>query len=292
MPITLRVTHRTIYRFDRPVTFGPHRLMIRPRGGHDQRLMQSSLVITPPASIRWHFDPFGNSIAVARFSEPADALSIESMLLLRRYPGSPAILNPDSHATPWPFHYDEDESIDLAPFMALENPQDEAAVTAWLETHLPLRSDEALTLLRALGDTIHAGFAYSRRDELGTQSAATTLGTGGGTCRDFALFFMEAARVLGCAARFVTGYLHDPGTGEDGLLGGGATHAWADVFLPGEGWIEFDPTNRIVGGRRLIRVATTRSPAQASPITGTYTANGAEYLGMEVGVSVVEEETT
>ncbi|NND20675.1 MAG: transglutaminase family protein, partial [Silicimonas sp.] len=131
---------------------------------------------------------------------------------------------------------------------------------------------------------------YSSREEMGTQSAAETITKGLGTCRDFAFLFMEAARKFGFAARFVTGYLNDSAGGPDAPVGGGATHAWADVFVPGEGWIEFDPTNRITAGSALIRVATTRKPSQASPISGSFDGAGAVCLGLSVSVDVREVE--
>jgi transglutaminase-like putative cysteine protease len=103
---------------------------------------------------------------------------------------------------------------------------------------------------------------------------------------------MEAARQFGFAARFVTGYLYDPaedgGGGDDALAGGGASHAWAETFVPGAGWIECDPTNSIVAGGNLIRVATTRTPAQAQPVRGTFKGDGAACLGMDVTVTVRE----
>jgi transglutaminase-like putative cysteine protease len=147
--------------------------------------------------------------------------------------------------------------------------------------------------LHALNQAIHDRFAYRRRDEQGVQTPGQTIAGGSGTCRDFAFLFMEAARQLGFAARFVTGYLYDPaaeqgGDGDDALAGGGATHAWAETFVPGAGWIELDPTNRIVAGRNLIRVATTRTPAQAQPVRGTFNGDGATCLGMDVTVTVSE----
>lgn len=144
-----------------------------------------------------------------------------------------------------------------------------------------------------LGDAVHRAFCYRRRVAHGVQSPADTIATASGSCRDFALLFMEAARILGFAARFVTGYLYDANAdpaGDETVRGGGATHAWADIFVPGAGWVEFDPTNRIVAGRNLIRVATTRSPAQAVPVSGTYLHEGASFLGMDVAVSVIRTD--
>jgi transglutaminase-like putative cysteine protease len=142
-------------------------------------------------------------------------------------------------------------------------------------------------LLVALSSIIHHEFNYSRREARGTQTALTTVERRSGTCRDFAFLFMECARLLGFAARFVTGYLHvrDDG-GEAGFVGGGSTHAWADIYVPGEGWLEFDPTNLIDGNQALIRIAVTRTPLQATPISGTYERNDGQFLDMDVTVDV------
>lgn len=144
-------------------------------------------------------------------------------------------------------------------------------------------------VLDLLNRVIYEHLIYRRREEYGVQTPAETIELGTGSCRDFALLFMEAARVLGFAARFVTGYLYSPGVDAndaDAELGGGATHAWADEFVPGAGWVEFDPTNRIVAGHNLIRVANTRAPAQAAPVSGSYHHDRAVFLGMNVDVEV------
>jgi len=290
---TLRILHRTCYTYDRPVAFGEHRLMIRPRDGHDMRILDSSLTVSPRADVHWAFDTFGNSVAQLSFHDEADELVIESELLLRRYGLDEPMARFERYAGAYPVHYDADERIDLGPYMLAEYPQDRAVLADWIVqvlTHLPGGS---LQVLNALGSAVHEAFRYARREAEGVQTPAATIRLGTGTCRDFALLFMEAARSLGFAARFVTGYLHDEaagnGTGED-MTGGGATHAWADVFVPGAGWVEFDPTNRIVASRNLIRVASTRTPAQALPVSGTFLDEGGKLLGLQVSVTVTDVE--
>lgn len=286
---TFRVRHRTSYSYDRPVEFGLHQLMVRPRDGHDMRLLASSLAVTPRADVRWAFDTFGNSIALLSFAEVADELVIESELTLRRYGYDDPVHRLARHTGPYPFAYDAEDGVDLAPMLTLQHPGDRTAVEEWMAASLPVPPGETIAVLDALCRAIHSGFAYGRREIRGVQSPAETISLGRGTCRDFALLFMEAARGLGFAARFVTGYLYDPasaGKAEGILSGGGATHAWADIFVPGAGWVEFDPTNRIVAGRNLIRVATTRTPSQALPLSGTFNGPGATCLGMDVRVSV------
>lgn len=287
MTKTLRVSHRTEYRYDRPVSFGPHRLMLRPRDGHDLWVQDASLTLSPPATLDWHFDTFGNSVAEATFAEAADRLVIQSDLVITRYPVEARLEAGAVRAPSWPFAYRDDELVDLAPLMRPHCPDELPVLERWLGSSFPHRPDDALALLRRLSDAIHRSFAYSPRDELGTQNPAATISQARGTCRDFAFLFMEAARHFGFAARFVTGYLHDAA---GGVQGGGATHAWAEAYLPGKGWIEFDPTNGIGGGGDLIRVAVTRTPGQASPISGSYSSHGARYLGMDIDVQVSEAE--
>jgi transglutaminase-like putative cysteine protease len=289
---TLQINHRTRYAYDRPVAFGAHRLMIRPRDGHDMRILDSSLVVTPPADVDWAFDTFGNSVALLTFHEEADELVIASKLVLRRYGLDEPVTRIERHASGYPFHYHPDDNIDLGPLLSIHCPQDRPMVERWIAEKIPELPNRSLPVLNLLGTAIHESFTYRRRDAYGVQSPAETITTASGTCRDFAFLFMEAARSLGFAARFVTGYLYDPGieANESALTGGGSTHAWADVFIPGAGWIEFDPTNRIVAGRNLVRVATTRTPAQAVPVSGTYLHDGAACLGIDVQVSVAPHQ--
>lgn len=285
---TFRIRHRTRYTYDRPVTFGPHRLMLRPRDSHDMRILESSLILSPAAEVRWAFDTFGNSVALLTFSGAADELVIESELTVRRYGLDEPLPRIARHAGAYPVQYDADELIDLAPFLASQFPEDRPALDGWIGSTLPELPAESTDLLDRLAAAIHSGFAYGRREERGVQSPGATILIGRGTCRDFAVLFMEAARFLGFAARFVTGYLYDPsadGCGDGALSGGGSTHAWADVFIPGVGWIEFDPTNRIVADRNLLRVAVTRTQTQALPVSGIFSGDGA-FRGLQIGVSV------
>ncbi len=265
--------------------------MLRPRDGHDLWVDDASLTIEPPATLRWYFDTFGNSIAEATFESATDSLVIESELLLRRYVTDFLSRSDGAHICPYPFIYSKDEARDLYPYLGLQNPQDAEVLDHWLDDRFVDRPGGAFMFLRSLSHTIHRHMGYSRREEMGTQSASETIAKGLGTCRDFSFLFMEATRRFGFAARFVTGYLNDIVAGPDAPVGGGATHAWADVFVPGEGWIEFDPTNRITAGSALIRVATTREPSQASPISGSFEGAGAACVDLSVSVDVSEAES-
>lgn len=281
----IRVVHRTEYRYRERVDLNPHRLMLRPRDGHDMWVEDAYLRISPPARLRWFFDVFGNSVAEARFEEPTNILAIESELLLRRYVIDRSTAPPATHVGPYPIRYDEDERFDLSPYLRLHGADQERILRAWLATAIPERPANAFAFLTALSDAIHDTMDYSRREEMGTRTAGETIRAGGGTCRDFAFLFMEAARLNGFAARFVTGYL---GETDADARGGGATHAWAEAFIPEDGWIEFDPTNRLVGASSLIRVGTTRTPAQATPISGSYSGPAGAFEGLSVSVHVAE----
>ena len=291
MPRILRILHRTEYRYDRQVTLNPHKLMLRPRDGHDLWVDDAFLNVKPQASLRWYFDTFGNSIAEATFTDPTDVLVIESELLLRRYVTNFLSRLAGTHICPYPFTYSDDDTRDLYPFLGMETSEDLDTLEHWLDRIFLERPEGAFLFLQSLSDAIHRNISYSSREEMGTQTAAQTITQGVGTCRDFAFLFMEAARRFGFAARFVSGYLNDSDAVSDAPVGGGATHAWADVFVPGEGWIEFDPTNRIIAGSALIRVATTRKPSQASPVSGSYERSDAICIGMSVSVDVRQAES-
>ena len=148
---------------------------------------------------------------------------------------------------------------------------------------------DTFELLARLTEGINHGFRYRRREAKGIQEPLETLRFGHGSCRDFALLMMEAVRSLGLAARFVSGYLYVPSRDGPENIGGGSTHAWCQVYLPGAGWVEFDPTNGIIGNRDLIRVAVARDPSQAIPLSGTYAGSPEDVLGMKVQVNVIFE---
>ncbi|MBV9251636.1 MAG: transglutaminase family protein [Acetobacteraceae bacterium] len=289
---TLTVVHRTIYRYRRAVRFGDHRLMFRPRDSHDLRLLDTKLVIEPAATVRWLHDVFGNSVAIANFDSPADRLVFESSFCVRHYPIEPEEIVVEPEAQRYPFEYPVEELPDLAPCVTPQYPDPDGIVAEWAGQFLkPDGSADTMELLQAMNCRIREEFTYVRRGELGTRPPLRTMELRSGTCRDYALLMMEAVRALGFAARFVTGYLYDASLmgGDSKLVGSGETHAWVQVYLPGAGWVEFDPTNALVAGRNLIRVAVARDPSQAIPLSGTYFGSGEEDLGMEVKVEVTAE---
>lgn len=290
----LTVRHTTRYTYAKPVTLGTHRLMLRPRDSHDLRLVDATLTLSPPGSIRWIHDVFGNSLAIVDFIDPASELTIESVLSIDRYPYVPPRLDLDPDALTYPFIYSPDDRRDLGALIENHYPDPKGRVTEWANSFVMAKGTDTLALLADINNGIKSQFTYAARIEEGTQSPIETLELGTGTCRDFALLMIEAARQLGFGARFVTGYLYDPAldAGADGLAvqGAGATHAWAEIYLPGTGWVEYDPTNALIGSEALIRVAVTRDAGQAVPIAGSFTGDTGDYLGMTVDVSVTSGE--
>ena len=286
----VKVVHTTEYRYRRPVRLSEHRLMLRPHDSHDLSLHDATLGLTPPPlSIRWAHDVFGNSIAVVDFGDvETDFLSIVSTLDLEHFPVQ-ADLPPDPLAENYPFTYAEIELPDIQPLVLPEAPDPDGIVNAWATGFLSQTgSSRTLDMLAAMTKAIKANFRYEGRESEGTNPALITLATGAGTCRDFALLMMEACRALGLAARFISGYLYVDALADnaDAVIGGGATHAWCAIYLPGAGWVEFDPTNGLIAGRNLIRVAVARSPGQALPIIGGYIGDETDFTGLTVDVQV------
>jgi transglutaminase-like putative cysteine protease len=293
MPL-LTVRHVTTYRYRQPVSFGEHRMMFRPRDSYDQRLIEARLIIEPePIALRWMHDVFGNCVALARFGGQLDELRFDSTIRLDHSATNVLDFQLEDYAREYPFSYGAEEHPDLVRSIERQHLDPDRRIDRWayefLRKHGPTDTRE---LLEAMTFAIKERFTYIARDEPGTQDPILTLQLGSGSCRDFALLMMEAVRSLGLAARFVSGYLYVPDKDGTGRVGGGATHAWLEVYLPGAGWVGFDPTNGIVGNRDLIRVAVVRDPRQAVPLSGSWTGRPSDLLGMTVEVTVTSEEET
>ncbi len=284
---SLTIRHVTTYRYRQPVAFGEHRMMLRPRDSHDQRVIEVSLEINPPpSSLRYERDDFGNHIAIAEFAGVATELSFASVVSLVHSPSDAPDPDLDDAAAIFPVGYDDGEIADLAHCIHRHDTGPDDAVAQWARRFLPVDGQiPALELLTRLSKGIHDGFLYRRRETKGVQAPVETLELGHGSCRDFALLMIDAARSLGLAARFASGYLATmPNVAPTEAHG--ATHAWAQVYLPGTGWIDFDPTSGNVGKASLVTVAVVRDPEQALPLHGTFVGSRADTLGMEVHVSV------
>ena len=284
----LTVQHTTVYRYGRPVTFGPHRLMLRPRDGHDLRVLATELDISPASVSRWVYDALGNSVTLVSFLEPASELRIASRLAIERFGSRPPRGEVEASASRYPFVYSMQDRFDLGRMLEQHYMDPSDRLGAWARGFVHGASTDTLALLADLNAGIRTQFGYQSREEEGTQTPVETLQRGWGSCRDFAVVLAEAARSLGFGARLVTGYLHTPPL-ETNLASAevpGTTHAWTEIYVPGPGWLAFDPTNGTMGGDDLIRVAVARDIHQIVPISGSFHGTGGDYLGMEVAVTV------
>jgi transglutaminase-like putative cysteine protease len=278
-----KILHRTYYNFAASVQLEPHTLRLRPREGHELRVESASLETTPPATLRWHRDVEDNSVAIASFSVPTSQLLIESEVVVQQYNQAPLDFLVADHATDYPFAYRPEEAAVLTPYLAgaARPASGRAQLTQWVETIW--RSGEAIqtyALLRRLAAQIPQTLTYQLREEPGVQTPAETLARRTGSCRDSAFLFMEAARCLGLASRFVSGYLNAPPS----TINYGATHAWAEVFLPGAGWKGFDPSIGSIVGTDHIAVAVARLPESVPPVSGSFI--GPPETSFDVGVWV------
>ena len=287
----LTIRHVTTYRYRQPVAFGEHRMMLRPRDSHDQKVIDATLGITPePSSLRFDRDAFGNHVAIAEFAAKATELSFESIVSVEHSPHDTADALLENGVQGFPVDYTGHDAPDLLDCLRRRHADPDDQIASWarqfLDDGAPVGAVDYLT---RLSQGIQRGFTYRRREAKGIQSPAETLRLGHGSCRDFAWLMIEAARALGFAARFASGYLavHSEPLSE-GIEDGphGATHAWAQVYLPGVGWVDFDPTSGSVGKSALVTVAVVGDPADALPLHGTFIGSASDPLGMEVHVSV------
>src|SRR6202012_2948086 len=236
MPL-LTIHHKTEYRYDRPVAFGEHRIMLRPRDSHDLRVLKGTLEIEPkPASLRWIHDVFGNSVAIATFDTRARTLTFSSTATVEHNPAEEFALTADDPAYFYPFLYDNEEFPDLVQFITPQYGDPDGELSTWARNFLDAEGPPpTFNILSGMPHGIREQFSYGKRHEHGTRHPLDTLQTKSGTCRDYALFMIEALRQLGIAARFVSGYLFIPGDRAHGYVGGGSTHAWGPGYLPSAG---------------------------------------------------------
>jgi transglutaminase-like putative cysteine protease len=281
----LRIEHLTVYEFPEPVTLLPHRLLLRPREDRNIQIDAVELTISPAHQLHWQRDSYCNALAVAHFSELSSRLSIASRILLRHYDDQPLDFWVADHAAYYPFQYDLAERSELGPTLLPNFPQDTAPLANWLRRFWqPGQNVETYALLERINMTMAKEFSYVRREQPGVQTPAKTLAEKGGSCRDTATLFIDACRHLGIAARFVSGYLYSPFD----AAWPGATHAWAEVYLPGVGWKGFDTTSGLLVGNQHIAVAISPHPESIPPVAGSFLASRVLLPTMHVAVSVVE----
>ena len=289
MALRYDIIHTTIYRYNKPVTFGLHRIMFRPRDSHDLRVLATDLKVSLGANIRLIQDPHSNSVALVQPLGEAKELKIVCSFTIEQVPSllDQLVLHPAAEFLP--FAYSVQDRLDLEHYLRPHHDDPQGELIRWahqfLQTDAPNSTRDVLARMNA---HIGKSLTYAARDEEGTQTPLETLQLGSGSCRDYALLMMEAVRRLGVAARFVSGYLYDAAldAGGEGMTGSGVTHAWLQVYLPGAGWVTYDPTNNLVGGSQLIRVGVVRDPAFAAPVSGSWYGDPNAYLGMSATVQV------
>jgi transglutaminase-like putative cysteine protease len=278
----LAILHDTIYRYRRPVSFGPHRLVLRPREGHDVDVVSMRVSVSPSFELRWARDVFNNSIATVVLTEPADELHIRSDVLLDRASDADEphdVMRPAGYPVAYPPLEAPLAAVYLIPSFA----EDAEALRAFLFDEVGLaREGDVSTTLPRLNAEIHRRIRYRRREQKGVQSPAETLSLGTGSCRDLATLLVESARVLGVAARFVSGYLDCAAS----AAGRASTHAWAEVYLPDAGWCGFDPTLAESTSHKHVVVAVSSHPRGVMPVSGSFTGAPGDYLGLEVKVAM------
>jgi len=284
MPI-LTIRHVTTYHYRQPVAFGDHRMMLRPRDDEDQKVLESQLEITPgPSHLVWTQDIFGNHVATARFADRASELRFESTIRVDQAPAGFRAADITKFARTYPFAYAAEDTPGYAHFTT--PPSAHPMLNRWAAGFL--REDgsaDTYQLLVDMTQTIRRTFKHVARHEKGTFDPIQTLKLASGSCRDVAMLMIAALRSLGIAARFVSGYLHLADDDDDQLTGGN-THAWIQAYIPGPGWVDFDPSSGMVGNQNLVRVAVAHKPHEAIPLQGTWTGSASDHLAMKVAVKV------
>lgn len=260
--------------------------MLRPRETRDLKLVSFDLEISPTPVLKWSHDVSGNALTMALFPSLARELKITARMVVDLHAPIWPVFPMATTAKTYPFNYSQDEFTDLGGLATPQYWDKFNRLRDWVEPLIASRPTDTLALLKDISNAITANIHYQSRETEGTQGPLETLDRGWGTCRDFAVLFAEAVRTLGLGARLVSGYLYNPLGESVGATEAGATHAWVEVFVPGAGWIAFDPTNRSVGPANLIAVAVARNIHQISPVTGSFHGTYSDFLGLNVTVEV------
>ncbi|WP_210543209.1 transglutaminase family protein [Rhodoferax sp. PAMC 29310] len=282
----VRISHTTVYHYRTPVSLSPHRLMLRPRESRELQLLSHTLKVSPDVTVAWANDVWGNAIATASFSGQTDVLRIESKLELDLTGNPWPIFNITAAAQSYPFYYSNDDRADLGALAIQQYLDPMGRLQKWARSFVRGAAPDTLELLKAISHGVSEALQYEVRESEGTQTPIESLDRGKGSCRDFAILFAEAVRSLDIGARIVSGYLYDPQSTQTGSSGSGSTHAWTEVYVPGAGWITFDPTNRSIGGFNLVPVAVARDITLLMPVSGSYVGAADAFAGMEVEVLV------
>lgn len=287
----LSIHHRTAYQYREPLSFGPHRLLLRPRESRSLHLARHDLIIEPAATVSWAYDVFGNAVATASFSEPSERLVVDSYCELDLDSEQWPIFDIAASAASYPFLLSEDDMTDLGALRLQAYLDASGDLRRWARQMVAAEQTNTLALLKDICANVASEVRYEVREQDDAQSPQETLTRGSGSCRDFAVLFVDAVRSLGFGARMVSGYLYDAEQQLLGSAGQGSTHAWAEVFVPGAGWITFDPTNRSVGNFNLIPVAVARTIRQVMPVSGSFLGSVDAFEQMDVQVQVTARDS-
>lgn len=286
----LRIEHSTSYRYRKPVEFTPHLLRLMPKGYPGLHLLKSSVTVSPHGAIRWRLDAEENIIGTATIIGKADRLLIESSILLEQQLTNPFDFVLEERSLQVPMVYSAGEISMLHPYLGVAETR-LSSLREWLDPIMKssregsATSPATLGLLLEVNRTISSQFLYCQRHEYGVQSPSETLNRRTGTCRDFARLLIEVARSLGIAARYVSGYLC---TSLGTTSADSDTHGWCELYLPGAGWLGFDPTNGILSGAHHIPIATAVMAGDIPPVEGAYLGEAGECLHHDVRITATE----
>jgi len=276
----LYLLHETRYAYSHPVTFTPHRLVLRPREGHDAQLEKMNLETSPESTIRWHRDILDNSIATAEFSGSASELTIRSEFIIDL---PPTVIGeqPPLYVT-YPPRVAGIDELATVPYRQFTYPPEVGRLRCWVDSNgLAPATGVQRPVFDDLTGLIHRTIRYNRREERGVQSPVTTLDLASGSCRDMAVLVIETARVMGFPARFVSGYLES----DNSRVGRGSTHAWAEIYLPDLGWTGYDPSIGRRVGPGHVAVGVSHHPRGVMPVTGGFTGSAGVSSSLVVTIS-------
>lgn len=293
MSIHVALRHKTSYRYDRLVGLSPHLVRLRPAPHCRTPILSYSLTVQPAKHfINWQQDVFANYLARFVFPERTDLLTVEVDLVAEMAVYNPFDFFLEPTAEQFPFVYEEGLAHDLAPF---RKPQPAGPLLTQFLGTIDRRRRRTMDFLVELNQRLQSDIAYIIRMEPGVQTPEETLASGKGSCRDTGWLMVQAARHLGLAARFVSGYLIQLTPDVKSLDGPSGTavdftdlHAWCEIYLPGAGWIGFDPTSGLVAGEGHIPLACTPEPTTAAAITGLSDKAEVEF-GFEMSVTRLKE---
>ena len=241
-----------------------------------------SFAISLPHRLRWVRDLHENNIGIVDFTELASEMVIEGNFTLDVRERNPFDFILHAEAAEYPFSYEQELLVELSPLCQNLYIRDTDRIRDWLAPFWrPGKKVETLELLQQLNLQIYRSFRYQRREQRGVLSPAETLENKGASCRDFATLFMEACRFLGLAARFVSGYMYSPE-----IHGRMSMHGWAEIYLPGAGWIGFDPSWGLLADSNYFPAAVSRHSEHAPPISGTYFGTPRAFLRSDVDLFV------